>query len=107
VTKQTLAVYGDAPYGTSPTDTSQTAATPALVDSINADWDVQTVLHVGDIHSGKQFCTQAYDQTVFDLWTRFQDPLVYTPGDNEWSDCHKATEGGGTDNLATTGGRRS
>ncbi len=25
---------------------------------------------------------------------RFQDPLVYTPGDNEWSDCHKPGEGG-------------
>jgi hypothetical protein len=100
-TKQTLAVYGDAPYGTSPTDTSQTAATPAFVDSVNADPDVRTVLHVGDIHSGKQFCTQAYDQTVFDLWTRFQDPLVYTPGDNEWSDCHKAAEGGGTYNPVT------
>jgi hypothetical protein len=49
---------------------------------------------VGDIHSGKQYCTQAYDQSVFDLWTRFEDPLVYTPGDNEWADCHKAAEGG-------------
>jgi hypothetical protein len=95
-TRQTLAVYGDAPYGTSPTDTSQTAATQAFIDSINADQDVQAVLHVGDIHSGKQFCTRAYDQTVFDLWTHFQDPLVYTPGDNEWTDCHKPAEGGGT-----------
>jgi hypothetical protein len=99
---QTLAVYGDAPYGTSPADTAQFAATPAFIDSVNADPDVQTVLQVGDIHSGKQFCTKAYDQSVLDLWTRFRDPLVYTPGDNEWSDCHKAAQGGGTYN-ATTG----
>ena len=51
------------------------------------------VVHVGDIHSGKQFCTQAYDQTVFNLWTAYVDPLVYTPGDNEWADCHKAGRG--------------
>ena len=52
--------------------------------------DVALVLHVGDIHSGKQYCTEAYDRQISDLWTAFQDPLVYTPGDNEWTDCHKA-----------------
>src|ERR1044071_127625 len=72
----TIAVYGDAPYGTTPTDTAQLAATPAFIQSINADQDVRLVLHVGDIHSGKQFCTQAYDLDVFDLWTAFADPLV-------------------------------
>ena len=58
-------------------------------------------MHVGDIHSGKQFCTEAYDRTIADLWRHFADPLVYTPGDNEWTDCHKAAEGGGTYNAAT------
>jgi hypothetical protein len=90
----TLAVYGDAPYGTTATDTAELQATPAFIDSINGDPQVDLVAHVGDIHSGKQYCTQAYDQSVFDLWSRFKDPLVYTPGDNEWTDCHKAGEGG-------------
>jgi len=98
----TIAVYGDAPYGTTPTDTSQTLATPAFINAVNADPLVSLVLHVGDIHSGKQFCTQAYDQTIFDLWKSYQDPVVYTPGDNEWADCHKIGEGGGAYN-ATTG----
>ena len=97
----TVAVYGDAPYGTKPTDTAEFAATPAFIDSVNADPDVSTVIHVGDIHSGKQYCTEAYDRSVYDLWTRFADPLVYTPGDNEWTDCHKAGEGGGTYNTTT------
>jgi hypothetical protein len=97
----TLAVFGDAPYGTSPTDTAQFDATPRFVDSVNADPDVSGIVHVGDIHSGKQFCTQPYDRSVLDLWTRFLDPLVYTPGDNEWADCHKQAEGGGTYNPAT------
>ena len=97
----TIAVFGDNPYGVNPSDVSQNLALPGFVDSINADPDVRTVLHVGDIHSGKQFCTQAYDQFVYDAWTRFADPLVYTPGDNEWADCHKRAEGGGTYNPAT------
>jgi hypothetical protein len=89
-----IAVYGDAPYGTGPTDTSEFLATPAFIESINTDRDVSLVLHVGDIHSGKQYCTLAYDQSIYDLWTAFGRPLVYTPGDNEWTDCHKPKEGG-------------
>jgi len=90
----TLAVYGDSPYGTSPTDRTQTDLTPAFIASINADPKVDLVLHVGDIHSGSQFCTAAYDQEIYDLWTAFKNPLIYTPGDNEWTDCHKTKEGG-------------
>jgi hypothetical protein len=97
----TMAVYGDSPYGTTPTDTAELDASPAFIESINADPDVSRVLHVGDIHSGKQYCKQAYDQAIYDLWARFADPLVYTPGDNEWTDCHKAAEGGGTYNANT------
>jgi hypothetical protein len=97
----TLAVYGDAPYGTFQGDTAEFDATPAFIDSVNADPDVSTVIHVGDIHSGKQYCTQPYDQSISALWTHFADPLVYTPGDNEWADCHKAAEGGGTYNPTT------
>jgi hypothetical protein len=95
------AVYGDAPYGVTPTDTSETDATPAFIDAVNADPDVSTVVHVGDIHSGKQYCTQAYDQQIAGLWSSFADPMVYTPGDNEWTDCHKAGEGGGNYNTTT------
>jgi hypothetical protein len=97
----TMAVFGDEPYGTSPTDTAEFNATPAFIQSINDDAKVGTVMHVGDIHSGSQYCTQPYDQSIFDLWTAFKDPLVYTPGDNEWTDCHKTKEGGGTYNTGT------
>jgi hypothetical protein len=95
-----VAVYGDAPYGTTPTDTSETVATPAFIEAVNAA-DPQFVIHVGDIHSGKQFCTTAYDEQIYQLWTAYQRPLVYTPGDNEWTDCNKAGEGGGAYNKTT------
>jgi hypothetical protein len=108
----TLAVYGDAPYGCksgsncptgyssdtangpNPGDPRQLDATPAFIAAVNADPKVDLVLHAGDIHAGQQFCTLAYDQRVYDLWAQFADPLVYTPGDNEWTDCHKSGEGG-------------
>ena len=90
----TVAVYGDSPYGLTPTDTTQTDKTAAFVAAINADPKVDLVLFAGDIHSGKQYCTETYDRTVFDFWSSFKDPVIYTPGDNEWSDCHKSAEGG-------------
>ena len=96
-----IAVFGDSPYGTAPTDNSQLNATPSFIGSINADPSISLVLHVGDIHSGKQYCTEAYDRSVFDLWTSFRAPVVYTPGDNEWADCHKKAEGGGAYNKTT------
>jgi len=97
----TMAVFGDEPYGTTPTDTAEFNATPAFIRSINEDPDVREVMHVGDIHSGSQYCTQSYDQSIFDLWATFKDPLIYTPGDNEWTDCHKPKEGGGLYDAST------
>jgi len=93
----TLAIYGDAPYGASNADTAAFAATPAFVDAVNHDPAVDLVAHVGDIHSGSQACTVAYDQSVADMWSAFKDPLVYTPGDNEWTDCQKTKELPGSD----------
>jgi hypothetical protein len=99
-----IAVFGDSPYGTSNGDTAQFNATPAFIQSINADTDVSLVLHVGDIHSGKQLCSRAYDQAIFDMWQSFKYPLVYTPGDNEWTDCQKSGEiGGERDPLVNLG----
>ena len=100
--KSTVAVIGDMPYGASPTDRSQFLANPGFINAINLDPDVSLVLHVGDIHSGKEYCTEAYNQAVFNQWVSFRSPVVYTPGDNEWADCHKIKEGGGSYN-ATTG----
>jgi len=90
---QSIAVIGDSPYGVNDADTAQFNATPAFIKTINQDRDVSLVLHVGDIHSGKQTCSFGYDKTIYDMWTAFEAPLVYTPGDNEWMDCHKAKEG--------------
>lgn len=97
----TLAVFGDAPYGTSPADDTEFNDMPAYIASVNADADVSLAMHLGDIHSGKQYCTEAYDRAVFDLFSTFAVPLVYTPGDNEWTDCHKTKEGGGAYSATT------
>ncbi len=101
--KFTVAVIGDVPYGTTPTDTTESLLHPGFLAAINGDADVTMVVHVGDIHSGKQFCTEAYNLQIAADWkAALKHPMIYTPGDNEWTDCNKSGEGGGTFN-ATTG----
>ena len=95
----TLAVFGDWPYNHLLLDSAR-----LLIDSVNADPEVKLVLHVGDIHSGSMPCTGAglspppagsvpfWNEGIYYLFEQFNDPLVYTPGDNEWADCHKKKE---------------
>jgi hypothetical protein len=80
----TLAVIGDTPYGA-----AKLAELPGLIALINADPKVDLVTHLGDIKAGKNSpCTDEYFATVRSLFDGFKNPLVYTPGDNEWTDCH-------------------
>jgi len=102
-TPSTIALIGDSPYGANPTDTAEFKKYPAYIAAINSDKDVSMVLHTGDIHSGKQYCTQEYNQSIFNQWLSFAAPLVYIPGDNEWIDCQKAKQGGGTTNSYQLG----
>ena len=80
----TYAVIGDMPYGTGKLD-----SLPQLISLINGDPVVERVIHVGDIKSGSNSdCNDAYFATIRGLFDTFEDPLVYTIGDNEWTDCH-------------------
>lgn len=79
------ALYGDVPYGN---DLVEFKKMPAFIASINSDKDLSLALHAGDLHSGSEPCTEAYDQAIAGYFKQFTVPLVYTPGDNEWADCH-------------------
>src|SRR5215470_15107280 len=74
----TIAVYGDTPYGVAAYpaggqagDTAELQKSPAFIGTINADSSVGEVVHVGDIHSGKDFCTEAYDNQIAALWQQY------------------------------------
>jgi len=82
----TMALFGDWPYGT----IINTAA--SFIAQVNADPDVELALHIGDIHSGSQPCSDTYNLSIFNFFQMFSDPFVYTPGDNEWTDCQKVKE---------------
>ena len=44
--------------------------------------------------NGSSRCDTSYFEARLADFQRFEDPLVYTPGDNEWTDCHRANNGG-------------
>jgi hypothetical protein len=83
-----LAVIGDTPYGA-----AQIEDFPSFIADINADPDVERVVHVGDIKNGGTRCDDSYFAFIDDSFATFADPLVYTPGDNEWTDCHRTSNG--------------
>ncbi len=80
---------GDLPYGS---DSQAGAPYRALIGAINREKPAFSV-HVGDIKSGGSVCSNeefVRQRAHFDL---FDGAVMYTPGDNEWTDCHRASNG--------------
>ncbi|MDX6345564.1 MAG: hypothetical protein QOF84_354 [Streptomyces sp.] len=86
--RYTFAVIGDIPYGD-----AEIADFPNVISQINADPDVRFVDHLGDIKNGSSVCSDEYFRMIKSDFDQFKDPLVYTVGDNEWTDCHRANNG--------------
>lgn len=82
------AVLGDSPYGT-----PQIENFPEDIAEINADPQVRLTTHLGDIKDSTSRCTTSYFESIRSDFDRFDRPLVYTLGDNEWTDCHRAEDG--------------
>ena len=81
----TFAAIGDVPYG--PHEEFD-----ALITKINSQSPAFTI-HVGDIKSGSTVCSDETFLSVRQLFDRFDRALIYTPGDNEWTDCHRLNNG--------------
>jgi hypothetical protein len=66
---------------------------PALQESINQASELKFVVHAGDIKSGAAPCDDAMFASRRKDFNRFRAPLILTPGDNEWTDCHRSDAG--------------
>jgi hypothetical protein len=76
-----VALFGDVPYSESAVDDYE-----RLLDDVNAD-GVAFSSHVGDFKSGSSTCTDEQVEKNIDWFDSLDNPLVYTPGDNDWTDC--------------------
>jgi len=81
-----FAALGDAPYYV-----WEAWQYRQVLDDINAH-DLGFVVHVGDIFWRP--CSEARYRRTLAEFAVLAHPVVYTPGDNEWTDCWTRQEGG-------------
>lgn len=77
-------MLGDAPYSQ-----AQVERLDRVIDDVNRE-RLAFVVHVGDLGTSAQACRDAWLLERKKQLDRFRAPLVVIPGDNEWSDCHRA-----------------
>lgn len=84
-----FAAIGDQQYGA-----AGEAKWPALAQSLNdAAAGLKFIVHAGDIKSGSTLCTDALFANRLAAFNALQLPMILTPGDNEWTDCHRENNG--------------
>jgi hypothetical protein len=81
-----FAVLGDAPY-----DAGEDIQYHLVLQALNAN-DLSLVIHVGDIFWRP--CTDELYQRGLSRFNGLRHPVIYTPGDNEWTDCWEPRSGG-------------
>jgi hypothetical protein len=81
---------GCLPYHYVPDIEAKTARLTAEINRLQPAFTV----HCGDIHSGGEPASDERFLTVRDWFDTFEHPLIYTPGDNEWTDAHRESVGG-------------
>ncbi len=83
-----FAMIGDLQY-----DKREEQLFPLLLDTISRE-QLAFVVHVGDFKAGSNApCTDALFKHRREEFNRSLHALIYTPGDNEWVDCRRPTNG--------------
>lgn len=73
---------GDLPYS----EAQDAKFRQLLKQSENEDFAF--LVHVGDFKAQSVPCSDDEFIKIRDLFRAYPKPIVYTPGDNEWTDCH-------------------
>lgn len=87
-----FAMIGDVPYGVAPY--SDYPPFDNVIAAINERRDLRWVIHTGDIKAGSTECSDELFFDRLDRYNQIEKPFIYTPGDNEWTDCHRVKAGG-------------
>jgi hypothetical protein len=82
-------LWGDMPYAKA----GDEPKIPALIKSINQS-DIAFSIYDGDIKDGSSKCTADVYFSALTMFGQMTKPVVYVPGDNEWTDCHRLNNGG-------------
>lgn len=80
-------LIGDVPY-----TEYERRELPRMLDAM-ADAGMDFVVHVGDFKHGSGRCDDAVFEDRRTLFEQSRIPFIYVPGDNEWSDCERLSNG--------------
>jgi len=76
-----VGLIGDFPYGPE-------AKAENLLEELNGE-KLAFVTHDGDIKNSSTACTDDVYEKEYRRFENSVNPLIYTPGDNDWTDCHR------------------
>lgn len=83
-----FALIGDLPY-----NAEQEVQFARLMEEMN-EARLAFVVHDGDLKSGSSLCSDALFLQRRELFESSRHPFIFIFGDNEWTDCHRASNGG-------------
>jgi len=80
-------IVGDTAYNP-PADYDRYHALIAKINAVDPDFTI----HIGDTKGGGS-CGDDFQKQALEFLNEFSSPVIYTPGDNEWTDCHRPING--------------
>ena len=86
--KFTIVAFGDMPYKV-PNDYPKFER---VIKNLNKE-NPNFIVHVGDFKSGSSLCSTEYFEKMDAYFKTINPPFIYTPGDNEWTDCNRKAAG--------------
>ena len=87
-----IGLWGDMPYS----DVQATVGVPNLIADMNSQVLAFTA-HDGDLKAGSGACSDAVYTRALGYFASLKAPAVFTPGDNDWTDCDRVA---GVNSLA-------
>ena len=85
-----IGLWGDLPYS----DLQATVGIPNLIADMNAH-DLKFSVHDGDLKAGSNsLCDDALYERSLAFFNTLRAPAMFTPGDNDWTDCDRPSNGG-------------
>ncbi len=92
-----IGLWGDLPYS----DLQATTGVPNLIADMNKS-DIEFSVHDGDLKAGNgtagsttpTTCSDALYVQALGYFNSLDKPAMFTTGDNDWTDCDRASNGG-------------
>ena len=79
-----IGLWGDLPYN----DAQKTVGVPALISDMNSQRLAFTA-HDGDLKAGSGPCPDSLYTDAKARFNSLEAPAMFTPGDNDWTDCDR------------------